>query len=131
MEVIKQVPVNDLIKRQDVLDKIQRLIDAEQNNIDQNGDYMNYARERVNAYEAVQFFVENDALCPSCNSQNDEYYRKSNRQLKKQIEMLILDRNCNESLIENIKNDLAKNLDLVSLDMAIKIIDKHLGKDKK
>lgn len=55
----------DCISRQSVLDKIQRLVNAEQNNIDENGDYMNYARERVNAYEAIQFFVENDCLCPS------------------------------------------------------------------
>ena len=59
----------DCISRQSVLDKIQRLIDAEQNNIDENGDYMNYARERVNAYEAIQFFVENDCLCPSVTPQ--------------------------------------------------------------
>ena len=59
----------DCISRQSVLDKIQRLIDAEQNNIDEHGDYMNYARERVNAYEAVQFFVENDCLCPSVTPQ--------------------------------------------------------------
>ena len=59
----------DCISRQSVLDKIQRLINAEQNNIDENGDYMNYARERVNAYEAIQFFVENDCLCPSVTPQ--------------------------------------------------------------
>lgn len=59
----------DCITRQSVLDKIQRLINAEQNNIDENGDYMNYARERVNAYEAIQFFVENDCLCPSVTPQ--------------------------------------------------------------
>ena len=57
--------VVDCISRQSVLDKIQRLIDAEQNNIDENGDDMNNARERVNAYEGIQFFVENDCLCPS------------------------------------------------------------------
>ena len=57
--------VEDCIDRKCVLDKIQRLINAEQNNIDEHGDYMNYARERVNAYEAIQFFVENDCLCPS------------------------------------------------------------------
>lgn len=68
-ELNKTTTKNDLgvdcISRQSVLDKVQRLIDAEQNNIDENGDYMNYARERVNAYEAIQFFVENDCLCPS------------------------------------------------------------------
>lgn len=67
-EVLEALGV-DCISRQNVLDKIQRLIDAEQNNIDENGDYMNYARERVNAYEAIQFFVENDCLCPSVTSQ--------------------------------------------------------------
>ena len=56
-----------------VLDKIQRLIDAEQNNIDEHGDYMNYARERVNAYEAIQFFVENDCLCPSVYPKSDKH----------------------------------------------------------
>ena len=60
----KDLAVEDCIKRSDVLDKIQRLIAAEVNNIDKNGDYMNYARERVNAYEAIQFFVENEVLCP-------------------------------------------------------------------
>lgn len=63
----------DCITRQSVLDKIQRLINAEQNNIDENGDYMNYARERVNAYEAIQFFVENDCLCPSVTPQEPRW----------------------------------------------------------
>lgn len=63
----------DAISRQSVLDKIQRLIDAEQNNIDEHGDYMNYARERVNAYEAIQFFVENDCLCPSVTPQEPRW----------------------------------------------------------
>lgn len=61
--------VEDCIDRKCVLDKIQRLINAEQNNIDEHGDYMNYDRERVNAYEAIQFFVENDCLCPSVTPQ--------------------------------------------------------------
>ena len=61
--------VEDCIDRKCVLDRIQRLIDAEQNNIDEHGDYMNYARERVNAYEAIQFFVESDYLCPSVTPQ--------------------------------------------------------------
>ena len=75
IKALKQEPttkndlVVDCISRQYVLDKIQRLVNAEQNNIDENGDYMNYARERVNAYEAVQFFVENDCLCPSVTPQ--------------------------------------------------------------
>lgn len=69
LEALEQESCDDCISRQSVLDKIQRLIDAEQNNIDENGDYMNYARERVNAYEAIQFFVENDCLCPSVTPQ--------------------------------------------------------------
>lgn len=63
---------DDCIDRKCVLDKIQRLIDAEQNNIDKNGDYMNYARERVNAYEAIQFFVEYEELCPSVYPKSDK-----------------------------------------------------------
>lgn len=66
---ITRKEAEECISRQCVLDKIQRLIDAERNNIDENGDYMNYARERVNAYEAIQFFVENDCLCPSVTPQ--------------------------------------------------------------
>ena len=69
LEALEQESCDDCISRQSVLDKIQRLINAEQNNIDENGDYMNYARERVNAYEAIQFFVENDCLCPSVTPQ--------------------------------------------------------------
>ena len=58
-------PCEDCISRQLVLDKIQRLIDAEGNCHDENGNYLSYAQERVNSYEAIQQFVECEFLCPS------------------------------------------------------------------
>ena len=86
-------PKNDLvvdcISRQSVLDKIQRLIDAEQNNIDENGDYMNYARERVNAYEAIQFFIENDCLCPSVTPQELRWIPVNERLPEEDTDVLV------------------------------------------
>ena len=64
IKALEQEPCDDAINRQAVLDKIQRLIDAEGNCHDENGNYLSYAQERVNSYEAIQQFVECDFLCP-------------------------------------------------------------------
>lgn len=107
----KDLAVEDCIKRSDVLDKIQRLIAAEVNNIDKNGDYMNYARERVNAYEAIQFFVENEVLCPSYNG------LKKLEDIKAEI----------QTTIDN-NDDIAWCNGLMT---ALEIIDRHIsGKEQ-
>lgn len=56
---------NDLIRRQAVLDKLNRLIEVERL---QGTDEMGYGRERVSAYESMIFEIESEYLYPSVSS---------------------------------------------------------------
>ena len=78
-------PCEDCISRQLVLDKIQRLIDAEGNCHDENGNYLSYAQERVNSYEAIQQFVECEFLCPSVYPKSDAIPRERIEQMKAEL----------------------------------------------
>lgn len=52
----------DLISRQAVIDRINRLIEVEKK---QGTDDWGYGQERVNAYEAMLYFVKSEYLYPS------------------------------------------------------------------
>ena len=54
--------MSDLISRQAVIDRINRLIEVEKK---QGTDDWGYGRERVNAYEAMLHFVGSEYLHPS------------------------------------------------------------------
>ena len=54
--------MSDLISRQAVIDRINKLIEVEKK---QGTDDWGYGRERVNAYEAMLHMVENKYLYPS------------------------------------------------------------------
>lgn len=58
--------MDDLISRQAVLDKLNRLIEVERL---QGTDEMGYGRERVSAYESMIFEIESEYLYPSVKSQ--------------------------------------------------------------
>ena len=54
--------MSDLISRQAVIDRINKLIEVEKK---QGTDDWGYGRERVNAYEAMLNFVKSEYLYPS------------------------------------------------------------------
>ena len=54
--------MQDLISRQAVIDRINKLIEVEKK---QGTDDWGYGRERVNAYEAMLHFVKSEYLYPS------------------------------------------------------------------
>ena len=87
-------PCEDCISRQLVLDKIQRLIDAEGNCHDENGNYLSYAQERVNSYEAIQQFVECEFLCPSVYPKSDAIPRERIEQMVAEIKDRRSKHNC-------------------------------------
>ena len=58
--------MSDLISRQAVIDRINKLIEVEKK---QGTDDWGYGRERVNAYEAMLHMVKSEYLYPSVESE--------------------------------------------------------------
>lgn len=65
-KALEQQPCEDVISRQAVLDKLNRLIEVERL---QGTDEMGYGRERVSAYESMIFEINSEYLYPSVTPQ--------------------------------------------------------------
>ena len=108
--------MDDLISRQAVLDKLNRLIEVERL---QGTDEMGYGRERVSAYESMIFEIESEYLYPSVKSQEPCKYAIS------------------MSVIEDVKAEigeyrdnfiLANRHDLAAVaENCLMFIDKHIS----
>ena len=69
----------DVISRQAVLDKLNRLIEVERL---QGTDEMGYGRERVSAYESMIFEIESEYLYPSVTPQPKSEWQQDHEILK-------------------------------------------------
>ena len=63
--------MSDLISRQAVIDRINKLIEVEKK---QGTDDWGYGRERVNAYEAMLHMVKSEYLYPSVEPERPHVY---------------------------------------------------------
>lgn len=66
---VTDINAGDLISRQAVIDRINRLIEVEKK---QGTDDWGYGRERVNAYEAMLYFVKSEYLYPSVEPEQSQ-----------------------------------------------------------
>ena len=102
-------------------------------------DYFNDFREKIKSMPLMDV-VDRLKELPSVYPKKEDYL-KANEQLKKQLEMLKLDRDCDKSVLEDIKAELqkkklldvhphetAKNVYRVAMNDAIECINKHISR---